>query len=142
MVKTPDEVAALRRCAAVADVGQVAAREGARAGRSELEVFAEGRRLAMEAAAGGRVCVTGELSAGRERAAALFDWPRNHLLAAGDPVVVDLAPRVAGYWGDSCNTLVVGGEPDAAQAAVLRAAHAGLETALATPPASASPPPR
>jgi Xaa-Pro aminopeptidase len=83
----------------------------------------------MEVAAGGRVCVVGELSAGRDRAAAVFDWPRNHVLAEGDPVVVDLAPRVAGYWGDSCNTLVIGGQPDAEQRRVLAAARAGIERA-------------
>jgi len=130
MVKTADEVAALRRCADVTSIGQRAALAGTRAGRTELEVFAE-IRLAMETAAGGRVCVAGEYSAGADRAAAVFDWPRNEVLEAGDPVVVDIAPRVAGYWGDSCNTLVVGGAPSDAQQRVLRAAQAGIEEACA-----------
>jgi Xaa-Pro aminopeptidase len=131
MVKTADEIDALRRCADVSSVGQRAALAGTRAGRTELEVFAE-IRLAMERAAGGRVCVAGEYSAGAERAAGVFDWPRNQPLADGDPVVVDLAPRVAGYWGDSCNTLVVGGEPSTEQQLALRAAQAGIEAACAT----------
>ena len=128
MMKTADEIAALRRCADVSSVGQRAALAGTRAGRTELEVFAD-VRLAMEAAAGGRVCVAGELSGGVDRAAAVFDWPRNRRLEPGDPVVADIAPRVAGYWGDSCNTLVVGGEPSAEQERVLRAAHAGIDEA-------------
>jgi len=131
MVKTPDEVTALRRCADVTSAGQRAALAGTRAGRTELEVFAE-IRLAMEAAAGGRVCVAGEYSGGAERAAAVFDWPRNRRLEPGDPVVADIAPRVAGYWGDSCNTLVVGGEPSDEQRRVLRAAQAGIDEARAS----------
>ena len=75
MVKTDDEIAALRRASAVADAGQLEARRSARAGRSELELFAD-IRCAMELAAGGRCCVAGECSSGAERTAALFDWPR------------------------------------------------------------------
>ena len=130
MVKSAAEIAALRRCADVSSAGQRAALVGTRAGRTELEVFAE-IRLAMEAAAGGRVCVAGEYSAGADRAAAVFDWPRNEVLETGDPVVADIAPRVAGYWGDSCNTLVVGGAPSDEQQRVLHAAQAGIDEARA-----------
>ena len=130
-VKTPEELVALRHAAAVTDAGQRAAVAGSRPGRTELEVFAE-IRLAMEGAAGGRVCVAGEYSSGVERAAALFDWPRNRTVEPGDPVVIDLAPRVAGYWGDSCNTLVIGGEPGSEQRRALAAARAGVECACAT----------
>jgi Xaa-Pro aminopeptidase len=128
VVKTPAEIDALRRCAEVASIGQRAALAGTRAGRTELEVFAD-IRCAMETAAGARVCVAGEYSSGVERTAAVFDWPRNRRLEHGEPVVADLAPRVDGYWGDSCNTLVVGGEPSAAQERVLAAARAGVERA-------------
>ena len=83
----------------------------------------------METAAGGRICVAGEYSSGVDRAPAVFDWPRNRKLEIGDPVVADIAPRVAGYWGDSCNTLVIGGEPSAEQRRVLAAAQAGIEKA-------------
>jgi Xaa-Pro aminopeptidase len=131
LVKIPAEIDALRRCAAVASVGQRAALAGTRAGRTELEVFAD-VRCALETAAGGRVCVAGEYSSGTDRTAAVFDWPRDRRLEHGEPVIADLAPRVDGYWGDSCNTLVVGGEPSAAQEDVLAAARAGIERALET----------
>jgi len=91
-------------------------------------VFADIRRR-METAAGGRLCVVGEYSSGVDRAAAVFDWPRRRRLETGDCVVVDLAPRVAGYWGDSCNTLAVGGDVSAALARVQAAAQAGIEQA-------------
>ena len=131
MVKTSDEIAALRHAAEVAAVGQREALRASVAGRTELEVFAD-IRCAMETAAGGRICVAGEYSSGVDRTPAVFDWPRNRRLETGDPVVADIAPRVAGYWGDSCNTLVIGGEPSAEQRRVLAAAQAGIDTACAT----------
>jgi Xaa-Pro dipeptidase len=128
MRKTDDEIAALRRASAVADAGQREARRSARAGRSELEVFADIRR-AMELEAGGRCPVAGECSSGPERTNALFDGPRTRVLADGDPVIVDLAPRVAGYWGDSASTLVVGGEPTPALARLIAGTTRGIECA-------------
>ena len=119
MVKTADEIVAMRRAAEVTAVGQREALRASMAGRTELEVFADIRR-AMETAAGGRMCVAGEYSSGVDRTPAVFDWPRNRRLETGDPVVADIAPRVAGYWGDSCNTLVIGGEPSAEQVRVHR----------------------
>ena len=98
MRKTAEEIAALRRASAVADAGQLEARRSAQPGRSELELFAD-VRCAMELAAGGRCCVAGECSSGPERTAALFDSPRARLLAEGDPVIADLAPRVARLLG-------------------------------------------
>jgi Xaa-Pro dipeptidase len=128
MVKTPEEIAALRRASAVADAGQLEARRSARAGRSELELFADAR-CAMELAAGGRCCVAGECSSGAERTAARFDWPRARLLADGDPVLVDLAPRVGGYWGDSASTLVVGERPSSALTRLIAGTTSGIERA-------------
>jgi Xaa-Pro aminopeptidase len=115
----------------VADAGQREARRSARAGQTELELFADIRR-AMETAAGGRCCVAGECSSGPERTAALFDWPRTRRLVEGDPVIVDLAPRVAGYWGDSASTLVIGGEPDRPLARLIAGTRSGIERARET----------
>jgi Xaa-Pro dipeptidase len=128
MVKTDEEIATIRRAAAATDAGQRAAVTAARAGRSELEVLAD-VRCAIELAAGGRTAMITEVSAGPERAAGVFDTPRPHVLVQGDTVVVDLAPRVAGYWADSCNTLVVGGEPTPAVARLLAGAQAGIDRA-------------
>lgn len=130
MRKTPEEIAALRRASAVADAGQLEARRSARAGRSELALFAD-VRCAMELAAGGRCCVAGECSSGPERTAALFDSPRARLLVEGDPVIADLAPRVGGYWGDSASTLVVGERPSLALARLIAGTTSGIERARA-----------
>jgi Xaa-Pro aminopeptidase len=128
MVKTGEEVVALRRACAAADAGQRAALRSASAGQTELELFAV-IRCAMETEAGGRCCVAGECSSGPERTAALFDWPRTRRLEAGDPVIVDLAPRVGGYWADSARTLVVGDEPGRALARLIAGTRSGLERA-------------
>jgi Xaa-Pro aminopeptidase len=106
-VKTEAEVAALRRSAEVTAVGHRAAAAAVRPGRSELAVFAD-IRLAMETEAGERLPLTGDLLTGVARTAGVMGWPGTRTIEPGDPVICDLAPRVAGYWGDSCNTLVAG----------------------------------
>jgi Xaa-Pro dipeptidase len=37
--------------------------------------------------------------------------PTSKTIASGELVLTDLAPRVSGYWGDSCSTIVVGDVP-------------------------------
>ena len=51
------------------------------------------------------------------------------MIREGDPVLCDLAPRARGYWGDSCNTIVVG-EPPAGFDALYRATEEAVQTAV------------
>ena len=106
-IKTAAEVAALRRSAEVTAAGHRAAPGAIRPGHTELAVFAD-IRLAMETDAGERLPVTGDLLSGVQRTAGVMGWPGVRTIGVGDPVICDLAPRVGGYWGDSCNTLVAG----------------------------------
>jgi Xaa-Pro dipeptidase len=46
-------------------------------------------------------------------------------------VIVDLAPRFGGYWGDSASTLVVDGEPAPALARLIAGTRSGIERARA-----------
>jgi Xaa-Pro dipeptidase len=126
--KTPEEIERLRWCAHLTDLGQAAALRGARPGRSELELWAE-VRLAMEAAEGQRVPVAGDLTSGIESTAAISGWPTDRVIGDGDPILCDLAPRARGYWGDSCNTIVVG-EPPAGFDALYRASEEAVQTAI------------
>lgn len=105
--KTQAEIALLRRAAETAAAGQRRALQAARPDISELALFAE-IRLAMETHAGERVPVTGDLLSGRTRTAAFTGWPIGRTIELGDPVIADLAPRAAGYWGDSCGSFMVG----------------------------------
>ena len=129
-VKTAGEIAALARCAEITAVGHRAALDASRAGRTELEVFAD-IRCAMESEAGERLPVTGDYLTGIARTAGVMGWPGNRTLADGDPVICDLAPRLAGYWGDSCNSFVVG-EPTAEYERLWHVSSRALEHAVET----------
>jgi Xaa-Pro aminopeptidase len=105
-VKDPDEIQAVRAAVRVADAGQAAARAAALAGATELGVWASSRS-AMEEVAGGRVPLLADLVSG-ERTAEVGGPPGPRMLRAGDAVLVDLVPRLGGYWADSCSTVAVG----------------------------------
>jgi Xaa-Pro aminopeptidase len=85
----------------------------------------------MESDVGERLPVTGDLISGVARTAAAMGWPGNRRLETGDPVILDLAPRVAGYWGDSCNTFVIG-QPTSEFRRLWDASKRGLDTARET----------
>lgn len=123
-VKDPDEIELLRRAVGLCDAGQRAAREAAREGCTELELWAL-VRAAIEAEAGARTPVVADLVSG-PRTAAIGGSPGRRTLADGDLVLCDLVPRLAGYWGDSCATIAVG-EPRPGA----RARHHAVRDALA-----------
>jgi Xaa-Pro aminopeptidase len=128
MTKTAAELDLMRRSAEAAAVGQRAFLRAVRPGRTELAVFAD-IRLAIEELAGERVAFTGDFLSGRQRTAGFTGWPTDRVIEAGDPVIADLAPRLGGYWGDSCAGLVVG-TPDERFRRQFRAAKGALEHAL------------
>ena len=129
MTKTPAEIAALRRCAEVAAIGQRRMMQALHPGMTELRLFTE-IRSAMEDAAGARIAVAGDLVSGCERTAAIGGWPGPRVIRSGDAVLSDLAPRVDGYWGDSCATVVLG-SPTEAQVKLFEAARRALDHAIA-----------
>ena len=106
-VKTADEIDRLRACAGLTAVGQRAAREAAAPGMTELELFAEVRR-ALDGAAGRPVALSADLLSGVARTAAVMGGPEARRLEEGDPVICDLVPGLAGYWGDSCLSWTLG----------------------------------
>lgn len=126
--KTAEEKTLMKRAAETAALGQATFLNATRAGRTELDVFAD-IRAAMENFAGERVPVTGDFLSGRARTAGFTGWPIDRTIEIGDPLISDLAPRVAGYWGDSCASAVFG-EPDAAYLKLFDAAKSGLALAL------------
>jgi Xaa-Pro dipeptidase len=128
MTKTPAEIERLRWCAHLTDVGQAAALRGARAGRTELELWAD-IRLAMEAEERARMPIYSDVTSGIERTAGVGGFPTDRVIQEGDPILIDLAPRSHGYWGDSCNTIVIG-EPPAAFDTLYEATEAAVQTAL------------
>jgi len=129
-IKTRAEIDLLREAALTASAGQKAFFASTRAGMSELEVFTA-IRLAMETRAGARLPVTGDLISGRERTSRFMGWPDNRVILAGDPLICDLAPRVSGYWGDSCASAMIGKPSDGFRKLFLTARSA-LDLALDT----------
>ena len=124
MVKDEAELARLRRCADLTSAAQRRAARAVRAGITELEAFAE-IALEWELPLAGRTSVTGDFISGVERTAAVLGRPGDRVMREGDPVIVDLAPRVGNYWGDSANTLFIG-EPGPE----FRRMHAAVRDAL------------
>ena len=129
-VKTQTEMLQLRYCAELAAAGQRAAVPATKGGLTEIAAFAA-IRLAMEGAHGARMPMTGDYISGVDRTAACEGWPSGRVMVDHDPVICDLSPRAAGYWGDSCNTLVIG-DPTAGflelYEVALRAIHQAAES--------------
>ncbi|HEY5204338.1 MAG TPA: Xaa-Pro peptidase family protein [Roseiarcus sp.] len=109
--KTAEEKELMERAATAAARGQQAFYEWARPGRTELDVFAQ-IRAAMENFAGERMAVAGDFLSGKERTAGGVGWPISRVINLNDPLISDLAPRVSGYWGDSCASSVLGTPQD------------------------------
>ena len=111
-VKTPFEIAALRRAGKITAEAQIAARSLSRAGLSEVEML-NAIRAVIEQSAGRRCPLTGEYVGGIAHTATLGTPPGSRKLLAGDPVICDLAPRIDGFWGDSCASFVIDTPSDA-----------------------------
>jgi Xaa-Pro dipeptidase len=105
-VKDSDEIECIRQAAGLADIGQEAVLKYAREGMTELELFALVHQE-MEVSAGFRVPLMSDLSCGRGTNSG-GGMPTNKIIRSGDLVLSDFQPCLQGYWGDSCNTMVVG----------------------------------
>ena len=127
-VKDDDELDAIRDAIRVCDAGQAAARAAAEPGMTELELWAA-VRAAIDEAAGGRTALLADLVSG-PRTAEIGGPPSKRRIEAGDAVLCDLVPRPSAYWGDSCATFVVGGEPSTALADAHRRSREALERAV------------
>lgn len=126
--KTREEIDRLRSCAALTGVGQAAFREHAAPGLTEIELLGL-VRTSMEISAGGPLTMGADLVSGPERTAEGTGGPTDRVLREGDAVICDLWPRLGGYWGDSCSSLVLG-EPSPPQVALFSAASAALARAV------------
>jgi Xaa-Pro dipeptidase len=128
-VKSEDEIDKVRAALALCDMGQSYMRENLRAGVTEIELWGE-MKARMEVMAGGRLPVLADLVAG-SRTAEIGGEPGGYALGAGDPVILDIVPRLDGYWGDNAASYFVG-DPSAEMAkaygVVHDALHAGIET--------------
>jgi Xaa-Pro aminopeptidase len=110
VIKSEDELQALRDLAGICDAGQAAARARLAPGVTELELWVAAQN-AMEARAGSRLTIVADVVSG-PRAGAVSGDPTDRQIRRGEAVIVDLLPRHHGYWGDSTSTLALEPRPD------------------------------
>lgn len=107
--KSPSEVEALRRAAALADEGYAVFREAARVGRPEYALVAD-----VEAFFRSRGCPENfQILASGGREVRGMHPPTERRLAAGDLVTTELTPCVEGYYAQICRTLSIGSPSEA-----------------------------
>ena len=132
-IKTNRELDLLRFAAEVNKAGQTELRRQTReAGKNEFGMWAAVMN-AMELKAGHPLMVFGELVTGsRCKMVNYPGGPKDVFTKPGDLALMDMSPRVNGYWSDTTNTMVVGDvEPTAKQkvygVAAREAFHAAVE---------------
>lgn len=99
-VKTPDEIAKIKAALALCDLAQAEVRANLRPGMSEIEVWGQ-VKARLEREAGARLPIAGDLVAG-QRTSEMGGLPGPSVVHEHDPVMVDVVPRLDGYWGDNC----------------------------------------
>lgn len=130
LIKTPDEIARIRRAVACADAGQERLMAAAQPRANELELWGE-VVAAVVSEAGRDVPCVGELVSGPRTGVVSYPaGPIDRQLQAGDTVLMDLSVRVDGYWADCTNTFVAGGEPGPEQSRCYRASRAAIDAAV------------
>jgi Xaa-Pro aminopeptidase len=132
-IKTPRELDKLRFAAQVNKAGHNELLHQTReAGKNEFSMWSAVIH-AMESKAGHPLLVFGELVTGtRCKMVNYPGGPKDVITQPGDLALMDMSPRVDGYWSDTTNTMVIGGvEPTAKQrlygVAAREAFHAAAE---------------
>lgn len=114
--KTAGEISTLREIAAIMDVGQQKFNEMMTGGGfTEFDLY-YAILNAMSDRAGATMPVTGELVVGQRTCE--VKWPGGPLkrqVMPGDIAILDISPRIYGYWGDCANVAVCGGNPNEKQ---------------------------
>jgi Xaa-Pro aminopeptidase len=127
LVKSEAEIALLRAAAHATDRGMRAGLDQIRDGGSEHEVVAAAEHAIRRS--GAEIAFATVMGAGPRTALATF-FPSDRPMRRGDLAVLDCGARVAGYHGDMCRTVAIGG-PDAVQAPMLSAVAESVRAATA-----------
>jgi Xaa-Pro aminopeptidase len=133
-VKTEREIALLREAALVASDAQTRLRELAASASppaSDIDVWIELLR-AMDARTSRHLIVTGELVTGPRTALVAPGGPVGREIEIGEAGLLDISPRVDGYWADCTNVVIFGAEPTDEQRRYFDAARDSCEAAMAT----------
>ncbi|MBM3776307.1 MAG: aminopeptidase P family protein, partial [Acidobacteria bacterium] len=136
-VKSPAEVAALRKASEISDAGGSAFLAGAREGRSEREILVE-VESALKLNGSDEVSFTTQVGSGLSTVT-ICPYATDRRLEKGDLVQLDCGATYLGYRGDLSRVTVVG-EPSARQRLLLEVTAEMYEVMLAAirPGAAAS----
>jgi Xaa-Pro dipeptidase len=126
MVKSPAELAAMRKAAAMADAGYDVFRKAVRVGRADYEVIAEVERFYRASGVEDNFMIIG---VGGPEVRGMAP-PTGRRIAKGDMVTTELTPCVDGYYAQICRTLVAG-EPNAEQQKVFQIYLDAMEAGIA-----------
>ena len=111
--KDADEVTAIERSLRCAEAGLAAARQQARPGMSELDLFLIVQRAATELA-GETVLIYGDFVCGA-RTQQGGGVPKRERISKGDLILLDFSVLHYGYRGDFCSTFLCDGSPTSRQ---------------------------
>jgi Xaa-Pro aminopeptidase len=126
-IKTPREIELVRQAVRVADAAQQALLDCAHSsGMSDVDVW---DRIvgAMERRVGRPLIASGELVTGERTRTVAPGGPIGRRIERGDTGLLDISPRVNGYWADCTNTVVFDAEPSPDQLRYFRAARDAME---------------
>ncbi len=126
MVKSPAELAAMAKAAAMADTGYDVFRKAARVGRADYEVIAEVERFYRASGVEDNFMIIG---VGGPEVRGMAP-PTGRRIARGDMVTTELTPCVDGYYAQICRTLVAG-EPSDEQRRVFQIYLDAMEAGIA-----------
>jgi Xaa-Pro aminopeptidase len=124
-IKSEGELELLREAARISDIGMAAGLQAAREDATELQVATAAENAIR--AEGAEISFTTVAGSGPRTALTTF-LPSERAIARGDLVVLDCGARVAGYHGDMCRAIAVGG-PDPMQLRLLEAARDAVTVA-------------
>jgi Xaa-Pro dipeptidase len=126
MHKLPEEIAAIRRAAELADDAYGEFRKAVAPGRRQYEIVADLEAYLRRRGSPDNFMIIG--SGGKD----VFGMtpPSERRIAAGDLVTTELTPAVEGYYVQICRTLVVG-RANAAQARAFAVYREALEAGVA-----------
>jgi Xaa-Pro aminopeptidase len=117
--KGKDEIENLRKATKMIDYAYEFAKQNAKKGKSEVDIYREMNYKAFEEY-GPFGWIIGDHVSG-ERSLAVGGWATKRRFNAGDTIVLDLQAAHNNYWSDLCRTFVVG-KPSERQ----RRAHSAL----------------
>ncbi len=106
MIKSTEELHILRKNFALVDLGQGIARQNARPGSREIDVWTA-VHSAIEQEVGCRVPMGNDCVVGY-RQNNIGGWPLDYEIRPSDSLIVDLSTIHDGYWSDSCGTYFAG----------------------------------